>query len=264
VIGTKPFAEQYVLAALIGERLRERGLSATTREGLGSAVIFNALRAGEIDVYVDYSGTIWSNQMRRSDVRPRADVLSEMKDWFKRDGIVLPGELGFENAYALAMRRERAEKLGIRTLGDLARHAGALSIAGDYEFFGRPEWQSIRQAYGLAFREQRTMQPEFMYAAVANGEADVIAGYTSDGRIAQHNLTVLDDPKQVIPPYDAVLLVSPKRANDQALLAALAPLVDAINVATMREANLRASGGGASVAEAARWLSDQIQSKATR
>jgi osmoprotectant transport system permease protein len=264
VIGTKPFAEQYVLAALIGERLRERGLSATTREGLGSAVIFNALRAGEIDVYVDYSGTIWSNQMRRSEVRPRADVLSEMKDWFKRDGIVLPGELGFENAYALAMRRERAEKLGIRTLGDLARHAGALSIAGDYEFFGRPEWQSIRQAYGLAFREQRTMQPEFMYAAVANGEADVIAGYTSDGRIAQHNLTVLDDPKQVIPPYDAVLLVSPKRANDQALLAALAPLVDAINVATMREANLRASGGGASVAEAARWLSDQIQSKATR
>jgi osmoprotectant transport system permease protein len=264
VIGTKPFAEQYVLAALIGERLRERGLSATTREGLGSAVIFNALRAGEIDVYVDYSGTIWSNQMRRSDVRPRADVLSEMKDWFKRDGIVLPGELGFGNAYALAMRRERAEKLGIRTLGDLARHAGALSIAGDYEFFGRPEWQSIRQAYGLAFREQRTMQPEFMYAAVANGEADVIAGYTSDGRIAQHNLTVLDDPKQVIPPYDAVLLVSPKRANDQALLAALAPLVDAINVATMREANLRASGGGASVAEAARWLSDQIQSKATR
>jgi osmoprotectant transport system permease protein len=264
VIGTKPFTEQYVLAGLIGERLHERGLSATVREGLGSAVIFNALRAGEIDVYVDYSGTIWSNQMRRSDVRPRADVLSEMKDWFKRDGIVLLGELGFENAYALAMRRERAEKLGIRTLGDLARHAPTLSIAGDYEFFGRPEWQSIRQAYGLAFREQRTMQPEFMYAAVANGEADVIAGYTSDGRIAQHNLTVLDDPKQVIPPYDAVLLVSPRRANDQALLAALAPLIDGINVATMREANLRASSGGASVADAARWLSREIQGKATR
>jgi osmoprotectant transport system permease protein len=130
VIGTKPFTEQYVLASLIGERLHERGLSATVREGLGSAVIFNALRAGEIDVYVDYSGTIWSNQMRRSDVRPRAEVLSNMKDWFKRDGIVLLGELGFENAYALAMRRERAEKLGVRTLGDLARHAPTLSIAG--------------------------------------------------------------------------------------------------------------------------------------
>ena len=175
---------------------------------------------------------------------------------------MLAGELGFENAYALAMRPQRAQALGVRTLADLARHARTLSIAGDYEFFGRPEWQSIRQAYGLAFREQRTMQPEFMYAAVANGEADVIAGYTSDGRIAQHNLTVLDDPKHVIPPYDAVLLVSPKRANDQALLAVLAPLVDAINVATMREANLRASSGGKSVTKAARWLSEQIQSKA--
>ena len=108
------------------------------------------------------------------------------------------------------------------------------------------------------------MQPEFMYAAVANGEADVIAGYTSDGRIAQHNLTVLDDPKQVIPPYDAMLLVSPKRANDQALVAALAPLIDGINVATMREANLRASSGGASVADAARWLLGEIRNKTKR
>ena len=74
----------------------------------------------------------------------------------------------------------------------------------------------------------------------------MIAGYTSDGRIAQHDLVVLDDPKHAIPPYDAVLLVSPKRADDQALLSALAPLVDAIDVTMMREANLRASGGGAS------------------
>jgi osmoprotectant transport system substrate-binding protein/osmoprotectant transport system permease protein len=261
VIGTKPFSEQYVLASLIEQRLGQAGLTATTREGLGSAVIFEALRAGEIDVYVDYSGTIWTNQMRRSDVRPRAEVLSEMRDWLKREaGIVLVGGLGFENAYALAMRQQRAQALGVRTLADLARHASTLSIASDYEFFGRPEWQSIRQAYGLAFREQRTLQPEFMYAAVANGEADVIAGYTSDGRIAQHNLTVLDDPKHAIPPYDAVLLISPKRANDQALLAALTPLIGTIDVTAMREANLRASG--TSVAEAARWLSDQIQSKA--
>jgi osmoprotectant transport system permease protein len=260
VIGTKPFSEQYVLASLIEQRLGQAGLTATTREGLGSAVIFEALRAGEIDVYVDYSGTIWTNQMHRSDVKPRAEVLSEMKDWLKREaGIVLVGGLGFENEYALAMRPQQAQALGIRTLADLARHAPTLSIASDYEFFGRPEWQSMRQAYGLAFREQRTLQPEFMYAAVANGEADVIAGYTSDGRIAQHNLTVLDDPKHVIPPYDAVLLVSPKRANDQALLAALTPLIDAITVATMREANLRASSGGASVTEAARWLSGEIQ-----
>ena len=178
----------------------------------------------------------------------------------REHGIKMLGGLGFENAYALAMPRARAVALGIRSLADLAGRAPSLSIAGDYEFFGRPEWQSLRRAYRLVFREQRTMQPEFMYAAAASGEADVIAGYTSDGRIAQHNLTVLEDTRHVIPPYDAVLLVSPRRTNDQSLLAALAPLADAIDAATMREANLRASSG-ASPVEAARWLSSKIESK---
>ena len=92
----------------------------------------------------------------------------------------------------------------------------ALSIAGDYEFFGRPEWKAIRDAYGLSFRQQRQMQAEFMYPAVAAGEIDVISAYTSDGRVAQFGLQVLDDPKHAIPPYDAILLVSPKRASDRA------------------------------------------------
>jgi osmoprotectant transport system permease protein len=262
-IGAKPFAEQYVLAALIEQRLHAAGLTAATRDGLGSAVIFNALRSGEIDAYVDYSGTIWTNQMHRSDVKPRAEVLAEMGRWLQREhGIKMLGGLGFENAYALALPKSRAGQLGIGTLADLAGRAQSLSIAGDYEFFGRPEWTAITKAYGIAFREQRQMQPEFMYAAVASGEVDVIAGYTSDGRIAQLDLAVLDDPKHAIPPYDAVLLISPQRANDAALLAALQPLIGAIDVATMREANLRASGDtGASPGEAARWLWDQIQRK---
>jgi osmoprotectant transport system permease protein len=257
VIGAKPFAEQYVLAALIGERLRDAGHSASVRPGLGSSVIFNALKAGEIDAYVDYSGTIWTNQMQRDDALPRAEVLAEVRAWLaKEHGIAMLGPLGFENAYALAMARTRAEALGIRSITDLARHARAMSIAGDYEFFARPEWAGLRNAYGLTFREQRQMQPEFMYAAAANGEVDVISAYTSDGRIAQHDLVVLADPKRAIPPYDAVLLVSPRRANDGALRAALGPLIGAIDVARMRKANLRAAQGDAnsSPEAVARWL----------
>jgi osmoprotectant transport system permease protein len=262
-IGAKPFTEQYVLAALIEQRLREAGLSATTREGLGSSVIFNALRAGEIDAYVDYSGTIWTNQMHRTDVKPRADVLAEMATWLEREHkIRLLGGLGFENAYALAMPKSRAQALGIRTLADLAGRAQSLSIAGDYEFFGRPDWDAVRKTYGISFREQRQMQPEFMYAAAAHGEVDVIAGYTSDGRIAQFDLAVLDDPKHAIPPYDAVLLIAPQRINDEALLAALKPLIDTIDVTMMRGANLRASGGdNTSPNAAARWLWSEIQRK---
>jgi osmoprotectant transport system permease protein len=260
-IGAKPFTEQYILAALIEQRLNEAGLSASMREGLGSSVILNALAGNEIDVYVDYSGTLWANQLRRSDARPRAEVLDETARWLaERHGVRLLGGLGFENAYALAMLRRRAEALGIRTIADLAGHARGLSIAGDYEFFGRPEWDAIRKAYGLSFREQRQMQPEFMYGAAASGDVDAIAGYTSDGRIAQHDLVVLDDPRRAIPPYDAILLIAPRRANDRALLDALRPLVGAIDVGLMRAANLRAAGGGyASPQAAARWLWNEVQ-----
>ncbi len=259
-IGAKTFTEQYILAALIEERLGAMGLSAARREGLGSNIIFDALAGNEIDAYVDYSGTIWANQLHRDDVRPRAEVLAAVAAWLKAErGIEVVGELGFENAYALAMSRKRAQALGIRSIADLARHAPGLTIAGDYEFFARPEWAAIRKTYGLAFREQRQMQPEFMYPAAAAGEVDVISAYTSEGRIAQYDLTVLDDPRHAIPPYDAILLVAPKRTNDRALIDALRPLVGAIDVNLMRAANQRATLGGGSPEAVARWLWEQIE-----
>ena len=262
VVGAKTFTEQYILAALIEQRLEAAGLSATRREGLGSSVIFDALKAGDIDVYVDYSGTIWANQLHREDTRPREEVLADVKTWLAdHGGVGVLGALGFENAYALAMTRARAQALGIRSIADLAARAPTLTIAGDYEFFARPEWAAIRRAYGLKFANERQMQPEFMYPAVAAGEVDVISAYTSDGRIAQHDLVVLADPKHAIPPYDAILLTARKRANDRALTDALTPLIGAIDVNLMREANLRATGAGASPAEVARWLLGEMEKK---
>ena len=196
--------------------------------------------------------------MRRTDVLPRGEVLAEVAKWVKeRHGILMLGGLGFENAYALAVTRKRAATLKLSSLADLAPYAPQMSIAGDYEFFGRPEWKAIRETYGLAFRQQRQMQAEFMYPAVAAGEVDVISAYTSDGRIAEYDLQVLDDPRNAIPPYDAILLVSPRRANDQPFLDALR-LVDAIDVATMREANRRVGEGASRTAAVARWLSANI------
>ena len=260
IVGAKTFAEQYVLSALIAERLRAAGLSATSREGLGSNVIFDALATNDIDVYVDYSGTLWANQFHHTDIRPREELLGELKTLLAKQHITLFGELGFENAYALVMPKARADKLGIRSIADLATRAPALSIAGDYEFFSRPEWAGLQKAYGLSFRTQRQMQPDFMYAAVASGEVDVIAGYTSDGLIKKYDLVVLDDPKHAMPPYDAIVLLAPKRAGDEKLQAALQPLLGSIGIDAMREANLRASGNDASSSPdaVARWLWEQI------
>ncbi|WP_316227319.1 ABC transporter permease/substrate-binding protein [Bradyrhizobium sp. SZCCHNR1047] len=260
VIGAKTFTEQYVLSALLSERLQAAGLTATSRAGLGSSVIYGALKSGDIDLYVEYSGTLWANQFHHTEQLPRAALLDALKQDLAKDKVTLLGELGFENAYALVMPRKKAETLGIRSIADLARHTQAMSIAGDYEFFSRPEWAALRDAYGLAFRAQRQMQPDFMYAAVASGEVDVIAGYTSDGLIAKYDLVVLDDPKHAIPPYDAILLLAPKRADDRALQDALRPLLGRIDIATMQQANLRASGSDAesSPQAVARWLWSKI------
>jgi osmoprotectant transport system permease protein len=252
-----------VLSSLIVQRLKAQGLSATRREGLGSNVVFDALAANDIDVYVDYSGTLWVNQFHQSDIKPREELLADLKGILAKRNITLFGELGFENAYALVMLRKRAEAMHIRSIADLAPHAATLSIAGDYEFFSRPEWASLRKAYGLSFRMQRQMQPDFMYAAIASGEVDVIAGYTSDGLIAKYDLVTLEDPKHAIPPYDAIVLLAPKRANDTALQNALRPLLGKIDIAAMREANLRASGNDAesSPDAVARWLWDKVGGK---
>ena len=261
VVGAKTFTESYVLSSLIAQRLQAASLPVRQREGLGSSVIFEALAANEIDAYVDYSGTLWANQLKRADMRPRQEILADLTTTLReRYKVTLLGSLGFENAYALVMPRKRAEALGIKTAADLARHSATMTIAGDYEFFSRPEWTALRNAYGLGFRNERQMQPDFMYAAVASGEVDVIAGYTSDGLIAQYDLITLADPKQAIPPYDAILLLAPRRAEDDALKAALQPLIGKIDIATMREANLRAGGvkGATSPDAVARWLWETI------
>ena len=266
IIGAKTFTEQYLLAALIEQRLNAAGLTASRREALGSMIVFNALVAGDIDVYVDYSGTIWANQMGRTDAPGREKVLAEVGRWLEERGVVLLGPLGFENAYALGMARKRAEALGVRSIADLAPLAPRLTMVGDLEFFSRPEWAAIRKAYGLSFANQRLLAPDYMYQAAAAGEVDVISAYTSEGRVTQYDILLLDDPKQAIPPYDAILLLSPKRANDQALRNALAPLLGRIDVGLMREAGLRAGDAAnrQSIESVARWMWDQIEARKPR
>ena len=165
-IGAKPFAEQYVLAALIEQRLRAaRASPRRTRDGLGSSVIFDALTAGEIDVYVDYTGTIWANQMQRTrrqaarrGAAPRSTRLAR-RDARDRDARRARLRERLRAGDADATRRSARRPHDRRPRGPRPR----LVIAGDYEFFARPEWAALRKAYGLNFASSAQMQPEFMY-----------------------------------------------------------------------------------------------------
>jgi osmoprotectant transport system permease protein len=260
VIGAKNFSEQYILARLIGLRLEQAGYRVRYREGLGSAVAFRALAGGDVDVYVDYAGTLWSGAMGRSDTPPRAAMLAGIERWMAAGPkTALIGPLGFENAYALAMRRDA----GIGTIDALAEQAPRLRLGADLEFLDRPEWRALKAAYGLRFRDARAYNPTFMYRALGSGQADVISAFSSDGRIAADRLVVLADPRQAIPRYDAILLVAPARARDARLRAALRPLVDAIPVAAMRRANLMVDRDAdkRDPADAARWLDRQIRAR---
>jgi len=257
LVGAKNFSEQFILAELISGRLQSTGATVERKEGLGSAVAFRALASSDIDVYVDYSGTLWANVLSRTDTPESAAMLGELTRELKaRSGVLLLGALGFENAYALAMRRDRAMALGIASIADLSRRAGELTFGTDLEFLSRPEWTSLRDAYGLKFKAQRSFTPTFMYRALDSGEADVITAFSSDGRISAQDLLVLPDPMHALPAYDAVLLVSPRRADDATLTRALMPLVGKITVEHMREANYMVDRDNdkATPKEAARFL----------
>jgi osmoprotectant transport system permease protein len=198
------------------------------------------------------------NQEKSGDAQT---VLEQMTQWLREEhNIHCLGSLGFENAYRLAMRKNQAAQLNIQDMNDLDGHEGKMKIGGDYEFFGRPEWHSIKQTYKLDFADQISYDSTFMYEALAKREVDVISAFSSDGRIEAYNLTLLDDPQNVIPPYDAVLLLSDDAYQRKELVRTLQPLIGAIQLETMRRANYMVDRdeNKSTVHQAARWLREQI------
>lgn len=254
VIGAKSFSEQYILAELIATRLRAQGIPVTIRSGLGSVIAFRALAAGDIDVYVDYTGTLWDSALGHKQPAPRAQMLATLRSELpKRYKVDIAASLGFENAYALAMKRAAADRLGIETLADLATAAPRLDMATDTEFQSRLEWRALQAAYGLKFHRLTSYTPTLMVRALQSGEAEVITAFSSDGRIAADDLKLLTDPKAALPAYDAVLLVGPRRPD---LAAKLADLEGRIPVEAMREANWQVDRDTdkRTVSQAAAWL----------
>ena len=259
-IGCKTFTEQYILARVVERRLERAGFEVELTESLGSTVGFDALRTSQIDVYIDYTGTIWANYMKREDTAGGWQVLSQVQGWLTSEhGVRCLGALGFENTYAIAMRRDRADGLGIKSINDLAKHAPKMSMGGDYEFFSRPEWYALRDAYGLSFDQQLNFDASLMYQAVAEGEVDAITAFSTDGRITAFDLKTLSDPRHVFPPYDAVLMLSPRVADVPAIAEALMPMIGRIDVAMMRQANQLVDVDKEPLGRAAKWLDQEVE-----
>jgi len=135
-----------------------------------------------------------------------------------------------------------------------------MTIGGDYEFFGRPEWQKLRKTYGLNFTETRNYDSSLMYDAVVQGQVDVIAAFSTNGQIAAFDLKVIEDPRNAVPPYEAMVLINPDLADRDDVARALLPLLRSIDADLMRRANHMADRDEdkKTVQEAAAWLDEQI------
>jgi osmoprotectant transport system permease protein len=235
-VGAKSFTEQKILGEVLGRTLEKRHEKTEVVTSLGSSVAFDALAGGEIDVYVEYTGTVWTTFMHRTDVpADRTELRRDVEAWLtKEKGIVVVASLGFEDAYALMVRRANPAQ----RISDLGA-ADSQTLGADYEFLSRPEWAALQSSYGIRFKDRRPMDPSLLYDAVANGSIDVGTGFSSDARIDALGLKVLEDDKNAIPPYDAVILARSSFEKEHPdAYRALAALDGAIDVEKMRAMNL--------------------------
>jgi osmoprotectant transport system permease protein len=203
-VGSKSFTESYILGEIVAQVIDGAGdARATRRLGLGgTGIVYGALASGDIDIYPEYTGTISQAILKQ----PAVTSIEALRDRLRPLGLTISAPLGFDNTYALAVRRDAATRLGLRTIGDLARHPG-LTAAFDPGFLEREDgWPGLRRHYGLAFADVRAMEHALTYQALASGRVDVIDVFSTDGQLAGRDLALLADDRRFFPDYTAVLL----------------------------------------------------------
>ncbi len=234
-LGSKAFAESWILAEALAELARQSGAEAEHRSNLGGTeIVYQGLRQGSLDAYPEYTGTI-AEVLMKAPGRPTPE---EMRDFLARQGLGMTETFGFNDGYALAVMPETQARYGLRKVSDLARHPD-LRLAFTHEFVGRKDgWAGLSRHDGLPMRSVRGIQHQLAYKAIADGQIDVTEIYTTDAKIARIGLRLLEDDRRFFPRYDAVLLYRldlPRRAPRA--FAAMERLVGRIDEPRMIRAN---------------------------
>jgi osmoprotectant transport system substrate-binding protein len=245
IIGAKNFTEQVLLGELLAQHIEARtGLKVDRRFYLaGSYICQQALVAGRIDGYVEYTGTALTAILKQPVDKDRGRVLSTVQRLYRQEyGIDVGNSLGFENTFAMIVRGDDAERLHVATLSQAAAVAPQWKLGVGYEFEERPDGlRGLEAAYGLKFNgSPRTMDLGLLYRAITQRQVDIIAGNSTDGPIQPLHLTVLADDRHYFPPYDAVPLFREEAYRRwpqmRAAVAELAGKVDAQEMQAMNEA----------------------------
>jgi osmoprotectant transport system permease protein len=214
LVGSKRFTESYVLGEIAKRVLEQRGFTVEHRQGMGGGgIVWAAIKTGNITLYPEYTGTIADEILKlKGQVTPER-MRAELAPY----GVGMTEELGFNNTYALVMRKEQAERLGIRKISDLRRHPD-LVVRPSPEFLQRQDgWEPLSRRYGLAMRDVSGVEHALGYTALARGKIDLMDAYSTDAQISQFRLVTLQDDLGYFPQYKAVYLYRlnmPRRALD--------------------------------------------------
>jgi len=206
-VGSKNFTEQIILGELVAQQLEGAGLRVERRLNLGGTFICDrALRSGDIDVYVEYTGTADTAVFKNPVETDPARVLERVRRRYADGGLTLLPPLGFENTFAILVRADDARRLGMKTIEDAAPHAASWQAGFGYEFLQRADgYPGLSQKYGLRFAAApKAMDLSLIYRALAQRQVDLIAGDATSGLIQAYDLTMLQDNRHYFPPYDAV------------------------------------------------------------
>ncbi len=243
VVGSKNFSEQDILGELVAqwiERTTDIPVQRTLHLG-GTFVCHRAITNGELDVYVEYTGTAWVAILEQPvEADPRRVFEATRSAYEEHFGLTLSAPLGFENTFAILVRRSTADSLGLRTLSDAAPHVTNWVPGFGYEFTEREDgWPGLVAAYGFApATVPKSMELGLTYRALADGAVDIIAGNSTDGLIDALDLVMLDDDRRYFPPYEAVPVVRLESLRRfPALAATLEGLAGRISTGDMRALN---------------------------
>jgi glycine betaine/choline ABC-type transport system substrate-binding protein len=258
VVGSKNFTEQVLLGEIVAALLESRGYAVDRRLNLGGTnVCHEAVLSGQLDVYVEYTGTALTDILKRPVRSDPAEVLREVQSAYAPLGLRVGQPLGFNNTFALVMRRADAARLRIARISDLASHAATLRVGLFGEFLERKDGMAgLLATYGFRFGVRpREMDLGLLYPALAAGQVDLVVGSATDGLIAALDMVVLQDDRHYFPPYDAVpILNEATLARHPELVAALDALAGRIDEATMRRLNYAVDGEHRAPAAVAREL----------
>lgn len=213
VVGSKNFTEQVLLAELLAQEIEAKlGLRAERRVNLGGTLICHeAVVAGQIDLYVEYTGTALTAILHLEPSGSAAEVLARVRQEYRRRfGLEVLDPLGFDNTFAMVVRGEDARRLGLRTISDAVPYARTWRAGFGYEFMERPDgYRGLAETYGLEFgAPPRVMDLGLLYRALLEKQVDIVAGNSTDGVMAALDLVVLEDDRHYFPPYEAVPVVN--------------------------------------------------------